>query len=170
MPEMSEPAAAPGRARALEMRGAALLSWADRVVFFAIGLMLFVAAFALLIRAALHLVVMFGAADAVLEATTLLDLILLVLMLVELAYTVVLSLRGAVLVPEPFLIVGLIAVIRRILVITVGEARGSASATNAQPAAQALLELGVLTAVVLAFVVAIVLLRRLPRPAAVEVH
>lgn len=153
----------------LDARGTALLAWADRIVFFAIGLMLFVAAFALLARSTAHLAAMFVAPDVVVEATALLDLVLLVLMLVELAYTVVLSLRGVVLVPEPFLIVGLIAVIRRILVITVGEVKGAevgatgAAAAAAGASGQALLELGVLTGVVLAFVIAIVLLRRLPR-------
>jgi uncharacterized membrane protein len=78
-------------------------------------------------------------------------------MLVELAYTVMLSLRGAMLAAEPFLIVGLIAVIRRILVITVGHVKQSNSSGAASP--QSLLELGVLSGVILAFVISIVLLR-----------
>lgn len=45
----------------------------------------------------------------------LLDRVLLVLILVEIVYTVVLSLREHRLVAQPFIIVGLIAVIRRIL-------------------------------------------------------
>lgn len=48
-------------------------------------------------------------------ATTLLDRVLLVLILVEIVYTVVLSLREHRLVAQPFIVVGLIAVIRRIL-------------------------------------------------------
>jgi uncharacterized membrane protein (DUF373 family) len=48
----------------------------------------------------------------------LLDRVLLVVMLVELLYTVQVSFREHTLVPEPFLIVGLIAATRRILVVT----------------------------------------------------
>ena len=48
-------------------------------------------------------------------ATDLLDRVLLVLILVEIVHTVVLSLRAHRLVAQPFIVVGLIAVIRRIL-------------------------------------------------------
>ena len=84
-------------------------------------------------------------------------MILLVLMVVELAYTVLLSLRGSVLMAEPFLIVGLIAVIRRILVITVGEVGPSGSSVSRNAT-----ELGILTGVVVVFVFSIFLLRRRP--------
>ena len=47
-----------------------------------------------------------------------LDRLLIVLMLVEILHTVRISIRSHVLVTEPFLVVGLIASIRRILVIT----------------------------------------------------
>jgi uncharacterized membrane protein (DUF373 family) len=48
----------------------------------------------------------------------LIDRLLLVLMLVELMHTVRISIRSHALVIEPFLIIGLIAIIRRILVLT----------------------------------------------------
>jgi len=50
-------------------------------------------------------------------APKLLDHVLLVLILVEIVYTVVLSLRAHRLVAQPFIVVGLIAVIREILVV-----------------------------------------------------
>jgi uncharacterized membrane protein (DUF373 family) len=50
-------------------------------------------------------------------APIILDRVLLVLILVEIVYTVVLSLRAHQLVAQPFIVVGLIAVIRRILVV-----------------------------------------------------
>ena len=50
----------------------------------------------------------------------LLDRILLVLILVEIVHTVVLSLQAHHLVAQPFIIVGLVAVIRRILVVLSG--------------------------------------------------
>src|SRR5581483_11072488 len=52
------------------------------------------------------------------ETLLVLDELLFVLMLVEILHTVRISIRSHVLVIEPFLIVGLIASIRRILVIT----------------------------------------------------
>jgi uncharacterized membrane protein (DUF373 family) len=48
-------------------------------------------------------------------APILLDRVLLVLILVEIVYTVVLSLRAHRLVAQPFIVIGLIAVVRRIL-------------------------------------------------------
>lgn len=48
-------------------------------------------------------------------AALLLDRVLLVLILVEIVHTVVLSLRAHRLVAQPFIVVGLVAVIRRIL-------------------------------------------------------
>lgn len=50
-----------------------------------------------------------------LAATDFLDRVLLVLILVEIVHTVVLSLRAHALAAQPFLVVGLVAVIRKIL-------------------------------------------------------
>jgi len=136
-----------------------ILQWSERLVFFVTGVLLFLAAVALLKQSAIVLWSMFAGGSAALEfGGEFLEAILLVLMIVELAYTVLLSLRGSVLLAEPFLIVGLIAVIRRILVITVGEVgpRGTSVLANAT-------ELGILTGIVLAFVVAIFLLRNRPQ-------
>lgn len=52
------------------------------------------------------------------ETLQVLDQLLVVLMLVEILHTVRISIRSHFLVTEPFLVVGLIASIRRILVIT----------------------------------------------------
>jgi uncharacterized membrane protein (DUF373 family) len=139
-------------------RATASLVWAERIVFFAIGLLLFLAAVALLKTSVGVLFYMFagGPDSPIAYASAFLDAVLLVLMIVELAYTVILSLRGSVLQAEPFLIVGLIAVIRRILVITVGEPGQHGSVPN-------FMELAILTGVVIVFVGAIVLLRMRPR-------
>jgi uncharacterized membrane protein (DUF373 family) len=143
----------------VERNAIRILAIAERAVFFIIGLLLFAASLALLIRAVPMLfdIIASGTDSPIQVGTNFLDLVLLVLMVVELAYTVMLSLRGAVLSAEPFLIVGLIAVIRRILVITVGEFKG----TNPQPtfSTESGIELGILTAVVLVFVASIALLR-----------
>jgi uncharacterized membrane protein (DUF373 family) len=53
--------------------------------------------------------------------TTLLDEVLLVLILVEVVHTVVLSLHSHRLVAQPFIIIGLVAVIRKILFVLSGQ-------------------------------------------------
>lgn len=139
------------------------LAWTERGVFFIIGILLFMASLVLLARAVpLVLDMAIGSGGSPISyGTNFLDLILLVLMVVELAYTIILSLRGAVLSAEPFLIVGLIAVIRRILVITVGDVKGSG--VSGTLSVQSATELGILTAVVLTFVISIAVLRSRPR-------
>jgi uncharacterized membrane protein (DUF373 family) len=141
-------------------RAVGSLVWAEHVVFFSIGVLLFGAALALLKGSVIVLLHMFVGGDqpAAAYASAFLDVTLLVLMVVELAYTVILSLRGSVLQAEPFLIVGLIAVIRRMLVITVGEAGPTGSRVSQNAA-----ELGILTGVVIVFVGSIALLRRQPK-------
>jgi hypothetical protein len=88
----------------------------------------------------------------------LLDRLLLVLMIVEVLYTVQVSFREHTLVPEPFLVVGLIAAIRRVLVITAEFGKlaelGDAAFRNA------MIELALLTVMVVALVASLVLLRR----------
>jgi hypothetical protein len=88
----------------------------------------------------------------------LLDRVLLVVMIVELLYTVQVSFREHTLVPEPFLIVGLIAVTRRILVVTAEFAK--LTQEGGTVFLHAMLELGLLTIMVLGFVVALRLLQR----------
>jgi uncharacterized membrane protein (DUF373 family) len=96
----------------------------------------------------------------------LLDRILLILMIVEFLYTVQVSLRDHALVPEPFLIIGLIAVTRRLLVLTAEFGRlvqsGDVSLRTA------MLELGLLSLMMLILVVSLVLLRRVGDRTAVE--
>jgi hypothetical protein len=143
-----------------------LLSWAERTFFALIGILLFVGALAVMLHAASHVAPMFRGGDIIGEAAVFLDLILLTLLLVELAYTVMLSLRGATLMAEPFLIVGLIAVIRRILAISVGNTPDNLQTGAGTPT---LIELAVLAGVAVAFVGSIVMLRSRPREKAVDV-
>ena len=75
-------------------------------------------------------------------AINLLDRVLLVLILVEIVHTVVLSLRAHRLAAQPFIVVGLVAVIRRILFLLSNE--------HTIPTA----ELGLLLGMVVAFVIA----------------
>jgi hypothetical protein len=88
----------------------------------------------------------------------LLDRILLILLIVEILLTVQVSFREHALIPEPFLIVGLIAVTRRVLVLTAEFER--LIRADAPAFRNAMLELGLLTVMVLVLVVSLVLLRK----------
>jgi uncharacterized membrane protein (DUF373 family) len=87
-------------------------------------------------------------------AIVLLDRVLLVLILVEIVHTVVLSLRAHRLAAQPFIVVGLVAVIRRILFLLSNE--------HTIPTA----ELGLLLGMVVAFVIAYLLVSHFERPEA----
>ena len=92
------------------------------------------------------------------QITSVLDQILLVLLIVELLYTVQVSFREHGLLVEPFLVVALIAVIRRILVIT-------AELTKLPESGQAvfqraMLELGLLSGMILVLVSSLIFLQR----------
>jgi uncharacterized membrane protein (DUF373 family) len=134
-------AAPPGR------RGVAGSIWAlehaQDFVMIAVGVLLIVLAAILVVWG---LADFFSAAghSMITAASHLLDQILLVLILVEIVHTVVLSLRAHRLAAQPFIIVGLVAVIRRILFLTSGEV-----AINT-------VELGLLIAMVVAFVAALI--------------
>jgi uncharacterized membrane protein (DUF373 family)/uncharacterized protein (DUF1330 family) len=82
-------------------------------------------------------------------APILLDRVLLVLILVEIVYTVVLSLRAHRLVAQPFIVIGLIAVVRRILSVLTP---GSAAVSTA--------ELALLIAMVAVFIAGFVVVSR----------
>jgi hypothetical protein len=96
-----------------------------------------------------------------------LDQLLVVLMLVEILHTVRISIRSHTLVTEPFLVVGLIASIRRILVITLEAAALTKEGKWTTPEGAtifraSMIELGLLGVLVLVLVYSITLLRRSP--------
>jgi len=96
------------------------------------------------------------------------DRLMFVLMLIEILHTVRGSVRSGALTPEPFLIIGLIASIRNVLVITLkssemtSEAHGSIE--SGMLFRSSIVELAVLGALILIFVVSIYMLRRGQRP------
>jgi Phosphate-starvation-inducible E family len=132
----------------------------ERIVFTIVGILLFVAALALAYRSVSPILSLFTSPSTIGTAAYLLNVILLILMIAEIAYTVTLSVRGIGLSPQPFLIVGLIAVIRRILVITVQEVQPTTSGKSLTSYFGSSIDVAILTLVVLAFVFSIYLLRR----------
>jgi uncharacterized membrane protein (DUF373 family) len=89
-----------------------------------------------------------------------LDRVLLVFILVELLYTTrIIRQEHGIIIAEPFLLVGLIAVVRRILLVTaqIEEARGTQEFQNL------LAELGVMAGLVVVLTSALFLIRRTRR-------
>lgn len=96
-------------------------------------------------------------AGAVTTAVTILDRILLTLIIAELLYTLRFVLRTHEIVVEPFLYIGLIAVVRRILIVT---AQLERIPSGGRPLTNFLLELGLLGFLAVALAVAVRLVRR----------
>jgi uncharacterized membrane protein (DUF373 family) len=134
-----------------------LLGYAEDGVYLALAILLAVGAFALLITEAAGFwqVILGGKiADSI---VALLGQLLLVIIIVELLFTVKVSFREHILEPQPFLIVAVIAVSRRIIVLT---AELSKLLTGDETIFQnALWELGILTVLAVALVISLRLLR-----------
>jgi uncharacterized membrane protein (DUF373 family) len=88
----------------------------------------------------------------------LLDSILLIFLVVELLYTVQVSFREHTIAPEPFLLVGVIAAIRRVLVITAEF--GHVPALAEAILQRYVLELAVLTVLIPVLVISLLILRK----------
>jgi uncharacterized membrane protein (DUF373 family) len=153
-----------GETRTLIARAFTLV---EDVVYIGIGTLLALSAAILLVNGAI------GLWRATLEGVplggviSLLDRTLLVLMLVELLYTVQVSFREHALLPEPFLIVGLIAATRRILVVTAEFSVADKTGADGERFRQGMLEIALLTLMTVALVASILMLRRVRDPAKV---
>ena len=128
------------------------------VVYIALGALLSLSAIALLVHGGIDLVRAVLAGVDVRAVVLLLDRILLALMIVELLYTVQVSFREHALVPEPFVIVALIAAVRRILVITAEF--GAQTRPEEQHFRQVMWELALLTVLIVVLVGSLVTLRK----------
>jgi Phosphate-starvation-inducible E family len=136
----------------------ATLASLEEALYLIVGLALVAAAVLVVIGTVSGLIASVRARqDAVNIGIVLLDRILLMLIVAELIHTLrFVVLRGKIVV-EPFLFVGLIAVVRRVLIITAElerQAPGGRALTNE------LLELGLLGFLALALAIAIYLVRR----------
>lgn len=92
------------------------------------------------------------------HAIEIMDSLLLVLMLVEILHTIRIAILQHALVVEPFLIVALIASVRRILILTPEAAEFIK--TDQSAFRNAMIELGLLSALILVVVVSIAILRK----------
>ncbi len=149
------------------------LGKAEVAVYSILAVLLFVTALATIANAGKLLWDGLGHWTIAAENLRVLDQLLIVLMLVEILHTVRISIRSHILVTEPFLVVGLIASIRRILVITLEASAvtkgGTWSTEGASIFRGAMIELGLLGLLILILVFSITLLRRFaPAPKNLE--
>lgn len=136
------------------------LHFMEAVLYVAIGILLSIASLAALYFSGVTL--WKGIVTGVLasSASSIIDQMLTVLVLVEVLHTVRSSARSQQLIMEPFLIVGMVASVRRVLVITM-----QAAESTKEPAAQlafrnSMIELMILAVLIVGFVFSIWLLRR----------
>lgn len=141
----------------LRQRFIRLLGYAEDGVYLGLGILLAVGAFALLITEAAGFWQVLLSGQIADSIVALLGQLLLVIIIVELLFTVKISFREHILEPQPFLIVAVIAVSRRIIVLT---AELSTLITGDETIFQhALWELGILTVLAVALVISLRLLR-----------
>jgi len=154
--------------------GAHFLGRAESAVLVLIGVVLVVLAVLMLGGAIMS--VFHAAAEGHIreEAIEILDSVLLVMMTMEIVYTVAISLEAHALVAEPFLIIGAIAAIRRMLVITATSTKDEHTAPEVFR--NTLMELGLLSLIVVTMALSIYILKRaaavraLPEESAPKAH
>jgi uncharacterized membrane protein (DUF373 family) len=130
----------------------------EDVIYIGLGILLAGSSFVLLVIGLISFGQNLLAGSLATNIVSLLDRILLILLIVELLYTVQVSFRERTLVPEPFLLVGMIAVIRRVLVLTAELAQ--VHDIPDEVFRRFIMELVVLTLMIVALVVSLVLLRK----------
>src|SRR6201996_1264923 len=145
-----------------------VLGQVEIILYAALGLILSLTALFALFSACEALWHGLSAASSAKTVVEVIDRLLVVFMLVEILHTVRISIRSHILVTEPFLIVGLIATIRRILVITLNAANltNATNWPNDGPAKlrASMIELALLGGIVMVLVIAIHILRKSKSP------
>lgn len=133
---------------------------AERGVYWTVGAVLVLGATIFLGFTIYEAVVSYLANDFAGSTIRLFDRSLLTLMLAQIVYTTLGYLRSGVLQVEPVLVVGIIAVVRRILVLTAVVGGTAGNLATSVTFDQAMVELGLLAFTVLALAVAVYLIRR----------
>jgi uncharacterized membrane protein (DUF373 family) len=132
-----------------------ILNYSERVVYYGAALALLVTIVMLFVSVGTALLAIFEAGPLD-TALLVLDRVLLIFIFVELLDTIGIFVRENEIIAEPFLLIGLIAVVRRILLVTAEAEQtiGTAEFPNL------ILELGVLTALVISLSFALYFTRR----------
>jgi hypothetical protein len=129
----------------------------EDIVYVGLGALLAVSALLLLVTGAMAFAREISTGVIAPAVVGVLDRLLLTLMIVELLYTVQVSFREHAVVPEPFLIVALVAAVRRILVLTAEF--GDLKTVAPEVFRTSMIELSVLTLMTVAFVASLLMLR-----------
>lgn len=136
---------------------ARILEFAEHGVLVLVAIALVALSILLLIQGVVSIVTAIQTGSIHDQAVNILDDILLVLMTMEIVYTVTLSIQSHKLQAEPFLVIGTIAAIRRILLIT---AESSQVISKPGEFQNMILELGLLCVIIIIMAVSIFVLRR----------
>jgi phosphate starvation-inducible membrane PsiE len=138
-------------------RAVVWLQRAESSVLILVSFVLIILAVALLLSSVMDLFRAIGAHDLKQTGIEILDSVLLVMMILEIVYTVTVSVESHALVAEPFLIIAMIAAVRRMLVIT-----AESTKVESEPALfrSLLAELALLAATVVAMAVSVYILRK----------
>ena len=136
--------------------GNALLAITEDIIYVGIAVLLDVAALALLGSAAADLTELFGDASSGEVVLEVLDSLLLVFIVVELLFAVRVILGKREVIAEPFLVVGIIASIKEIVVLSV---KAAEVVGKGDEFIHSMIEVGVLGVLVLVLAVAAILLR-----------
>lgn len=132
------------------------VSLAERVIYYGAAVLL-IAAIALLFISTVRAFLEIGQTDLLEVTLVVLDQVLLIFIFVELLNTIGVVIREREIVAEPFILIGLIAVVRRILGVTVDIEQ---SLDDSAEFRNLILELGVLTVLVVALAGALYFTRR----------
>jgi uncharacterized membrane protein (DUF373 family) len=135
------------------------MGYAQNVVYYGVTLVLLVAIGVLFVSVGQILLVAFEV-DPLQTTLEILDRVLLITIFVELLITIEVIVRERQLVAEPFILIGLVAVVRRILLVT---AEAGQSLQDPARFLNLMTELGVLTALVLSLSAALYVARRTMR-------
>lgn len=133
-----------------------LLNHSERVIYYGAAFALLVTVGMLFVSAGMALLAVFETGPLE-TALTILDRVLLIFIFVELLNTIQIFVRENEIVAGPFLLIGLIAVVRRILLLT-AEAEQTLGTQEFQ---NLVIELGVLTALVISLSAALYFTRRM---------
>jgi uncharacterized membrane protein (DUF373 family) len=134
-----------------------ILNHSERVVYYGAALFLLATVGVLFVSAGANLLAVFEAGPLE-TALAVLDRVLLIFIFVELLNSIEVVVRENEIVAEPFLLIGLIAVVRRILLVT-----AEAERATSEQFLNLVLELGVLTALVISLAAALYFTRRIER-------
>lgn len=144
--------------RAQKPRLVTFLNHAERVVYYAAALTLLATVVVLFVSVVANLLAVFE--ESPLDtALAVLDRVLLIFIFVELLNTIGIFVQEHEIVAEPFLLIGLIAVVRRILLVTAEAER----TVGTEGFLNLIIELGVLTALVISLAAALYFTRRAER-------